>query len=64
MKHNYSLKEWLQVFGCGCVVGLAILVIVGFIGFIGFEIYLNIRYWNTPVSEIPYWAVTFLFGRG
>lgn len=64
MKRNYSFKEWLQVFGCGCLYGLAILAFVGIVGFLGFEIYLNVRYWNTPVSEIPYWAATLLFNRG
>ena len=61
MKHNYSFKEWLQVFGLGCLIGLGILVIVGFVGFF---IYLQIRFWNTPLSEIPYWATLFLFIRG
>lgn len=24
--------------------------------FIGFVVYVKIRYWGTPIGEIPYWA--------
>ena len=41
---------------------LAILVI-GILGLIGTEIYVWIKYANTPINELPAWVIFFMFGH-
>lgn len=35
---------------------LSALLFLAFAFFIGFVIYVKIKYWGTPIGEIPYWA--------
>lgn len=35
---------------------LSILLFLSFLCFFCFIIYVKVRYWGTPIGEIPYWA--------
>lgn len=43
-----------------------IFILVFFIGLIliamGLSIYANVKYWNTPINQVPAWAFRFMLG--
>lgn len=43
---------------------LVIMQLLLIVGVIAFEIYVWVRFGSLPVTEIPAWALFFMFGRG
>ena len=51
---DFLLILWITIFAITLVVGLICL---------GISIYVTIKYGNCPVTEIPSWALLFMFKR-
>ena len=58
MKKKVKERIWCILIWTGITV-----FILGLLALAGFSIYVKIKFWNTPLGEIPYWATYFLFGR-
>lgn len=59
------MKKRKKRFDCGIfyLLIMIILAVLVFGGLIATEIYVWITYSNTPISEIPLWALIFMFRR-
>lgn len=40
----------------------ALIILILILAFIIFYVYVIIRYADTPVDEVPYWVIWFLYG--
>lgn len=60
MKFKHWLKEyWLFLI---TVLGMAILLLLG-LAYIGVRVYCFITYGDKPITEVPSWALPFMFGE-
>lgn len=42
---------------------ITVILVATILGLIGTEIYVWIKYANTPISELPAWVIFFMFGH-
>lgn len=56
-----SIKESIK---CGLLILVCAILILAVLAFIGLEIYVWVTYGGKPVTEIPAWALWFMFSGG
>ena len=55
--------DWEKLYSIMVIFVVIVLPILILCGFIATEIYVCVTYGNLPVSDIPTWALIFMFGR-